>query len=91
MFKKPAALIIAASLTLVGCQQDDNQATAKIEPIRPAKLVTVLASDSLSVRRFPAIIEAANQTQISFRASGQVEALEVQAGQQVTKGQLLAK
>ena len=91
MSKLPAALLIAASLTLVGCQQDDNQVTAKIEPIRPAKIVKVVASDSLSVRRFPAIIEAANQTQISFRTSGQVEALEVQAGQQVTKGQLLAK
>ncbi len=91
MFKSLGVMVITASLTLMGCQQEDPQQIAQIASVRPAKLVEAVASNNVSQRTFPGVIEAANQTQLSFRVSGQVQGLPVRAGQRIVKGQLLAQ
>lgn len=97
MFKSPASLVLIASLSalaLTGCQDqtaESDTASQAVEVVRPAKLVAVTALNQQAIKHFPGVIEAANKTQLSFRVSGQVEQLAVQAGQQVRQGQLLAQ
>lgn len=97
MFKSPASLVLITSLSafaLTGCQDETVElatATQAAEVVRPAKLVEVTALNQQAIKHFPGVIEAANKTHLSFRVSGQIEQLAVQAGQQVKQGDLLAQ
>ncbi len=77
------------SLTLlIGC---GKQAPLIAEPeSRPAKIMTVTVGDHETSRLFPAQAEAGDKAVLAFRVPGQLNSLDVHAGQLVTKGQLLA-
>lgn len=95
MFKSPVPLVIAASLAtvfLTGCQgAEETIASVPKDVVRPAKLMEVQALNQQAIKQFPGVIEAANQTQLSFRVNGQINHLPIQAGQQVRQGDVLAR
>ena len=96
MFKTPASVVFTAALSvfaLSGCQEQSAEAasTTTADLVRPAKLVQVTPLNQQAIKHFPGVIEAANKTNLSFRVSGQIEHLAVQAGQQVQAGDLLAQ
>jgi RND family efflux transporter MFP subunit len=80
--------VLATSLLLTGCKHD-QEAVVKDTVIRPVKLTTI-GNLSVAVRHFPAEFVATEETDLTFRVSGQLESLPVVPGQQVKKGQLLA-
>ncbi|MCF6434371.1 efflux RND transporter periplasmic adaptor subunit [Pseudoalteromonas sp. MMG022] len=79
-----------ALLLLFGCQ-DHDVATDKDAPIRPVKLITVTNNTQGDVRSFPAEVVANQGSYLAFRVNGELMEFPVLAGQQVVKGQLLAK
>ncbi|RYU67593.1 efflux RND transporter periplasmic adaptor subunit [Aliivibrio finisterrensis] len=88
MFKKTMVATVLSSTLLIGC---GKQAPVIAEPeSRPAKIMTVTVGDHETSRLFPAQAEAGDKAVLAFRVPGQLNSLDVHAGQLVTKGQLLA-
>jgi RND family efflux transporter MFP subunit len=83
-------ITLAASLLLVGCSSNEDEAVVEKEIIRPVKLISIAATDAVNIRRFPAELKASEEADIAFRVGGQLMELNVVAGQRVNKGDLLA-
>lgn len=77
-------------LILAGCS-DDNEAVSVPEVVRPAKLFQVADTALVSIRNFPAEVEANGNSKLAFRVSGQISEFPVKPGNQVQKGQILAR
>lgn len=77
-------------LTLSGCgEQASTQVQAEIT--RPVKIFQVKDPAAESFRNFPAEVEANADSKLAFRVSGQIIEFPKKAGNEVTKGQLLAR
>jgi len=82
---------LATSLFLTACSSDTPEETSVEKTIiRPVKLLTIESTDAINIRRFPAELQASEETDIAFRVGGQLNTLNVVAGQKVKKGDLLA-
>ncbi|ASU22128.1 efflux RND transporter periplasmic adaptor subunit [Vibrio qinghaiensis] len=57
---------------------------------RPAKLFTVLVGNTQDERQFPATTEAGDKAVLAFRVPGQLQSIDVTAGRQVARGDVLA-
>jgi multidrug efflux system membrane fusion protein len=77
------------SLLLAGCVSKK----VEVEPpaSRPAKLYTVKHADEMPPRRYPAVVEAIDRIDLSFKVGGALIELNVKQGQEVKKGDLLAR
>lgn len=82
-----AAFLLA--LPLLGCQKAAEQAPAEV--IRPVKLHQVSDHQNQTIRQFPALVEPTENARLTFRVSGKLTELNVRPGQEVNKGQLLAR
>ena len=79
---------LLSSVLLIGC---DNKALEVAEPeSRPAKTMVVSIGSQATSRLFPAQAEAGDKAVLAFRVPGQLNTLEVNAGEMVSKGQQLA-
>ena len=79
-------MLMAFSL-LTGCNQGK---TEHKEVIRPVKLFEVKDPQQQQLRYFPGRVTAADEANISFRIPGQIDRIEVNQGDNVTEGQVLA-
>ena len=61
------------------------------ELIRPAKLLVLTNPGDKSMRTFPAEVKASSRTELAFRVAGELIELAVREGEEVEKGQLLAR
>jgi RND family efflux transporter MFP subunit len=84
-----AALL--ASLLLSACSSEEAEAEVKPDIIRPVKLFTINSQNALNIRRFPGELKASQEADLAFRVGGQLKNLNVIAGQNVKKGDLLAQ
>ena len=74
---------------LSACQKaEDVKPQTKI---RPAKLITVTSASTSRSLNFPAVIEAENSSELTFQVSGQITQLTVLEGDEVKKGQIIAR
>lgn len=78
------------SALLVGCGQQATT-TESESVIRPVKLYTVGNDEIAVMRSFPAEVVANQGSYLAFRVNGELLKFPVLAGQEVKKGQLLAK
>lgn len=83
-------LVLLAMISLTGCSQEEPK-TDKKPPIRPVKLFTVGHADEKVMRSFPAEVVAHQGSYLAFRVNGELIEFPVLAGQEVEKGELLAK
>jgi membrane fusion protein, multidrug efflux system len=60
-------------------------------PVRPVKTMLVGGPVPTNLRRYPGKVQAAERVQMSFELAGAIEELPVKSGQQVKKGEVLAK
>lgn len=82
------ALTLSVNM-LTACSEETKSVP---EPVsRPVKLLTVDVGDSQGYRTFPAQVEAGDKAVLAFRVSGVLESVDVRDGQEVKKGQRLAK
>jgi RND family efflux transporter MFP subunit len=62
-----------------------------VESVRPVKIFTVEDGGQNGTRYFPARLQAGDETQLSFKRSGQLQQLLVREGERVKKGQTIAQ
>ncbi|ARV72343.1 efflux RND transporter periplasmic adaptor subunit [Vibrio campbellii] len=85
---RKALIPIAVMTVLSGCGKE-------LPPVpepesRPAKLFTVSVGNAQFERHFPATTEAGDRAVLAFRVPGLLQSIEVNAGQMVKKGDVLA-
>lgn len=76
-------------LALQGCSQKKEE--AKDQPVRGLRAYEVSERAENRVRRFPSILQPAQVSVLSFEIAGQLKAINLQAGQKVQLGDLLAE
>ena len=85
--------IPAIALLMSGCNGDPGKSseTAKDQPLRPARMMTLETPTGLASRRFSGRVEPAETTTLSFRVPGKIETLNADVGDEVTEGEVLGK
>jgi len=83
-----AAIILASSFFISGCEEP---AQTFVASSRPVKTMVIGANQSGDSRTFPAVVDAIQKADISFRVSGKIHKMLVREGDNVKKGQLLAE
>ena len=84
--KIKTVITLLLTFLLAAC---DRTPPEVVESVRPVKIFTVEDSGQNGTRYFPARLQAGDETQLSFKRSGQLQQLLVREGEQVKKGQLL--
>ena len=84
-----AVLLIAAIVALSGCGGEEESAP-EAPVVRPVKTIT-LGGDQGTGRSFPGKVQGAQRVNLSFRVQGPLVQLPVNEGDEVKKGQLLAR
>ncbi|MFA6051726.1 MAG: efflux RND transporter periplasmic adaptor subunit [Methylobacter sp.] len=80
-------LITVLLLTLVGCSHHNQDQP----PLRPVNVVRISSQETLNDRPFSGEVRARFETTLSFRVAGKLINRSVDIGEQVHKGQLLAR
>lgn len=81
-------LLMAAAFFLSAC---DEPAQPQMAASRPVKTIIVGSTGSNDTRSFPAVVDAIQKADISFRVSGKIQKILVKEGDRVKKGQILAQ
>lgn len=84
---KNIILLLVLSV-MAGC--GNAQEVAKPEPARPVRAFTTNGATTLDSRTYPGKVKASQEASLAFRLSGEVVELEVNEGDYVRKGQLIA-
>lgn len=85
-----AIVTLALALALAGCGERADVA-AQSPMVQPVKLYTVGTADEQRLRRFPAVVEAAQVAQLAFRVGGEIIEFPVKPGTRVQPGDLIAR
>ncbi|VAW54825.1 Probable Co/Zn/Cd efflux system membrane fusion protein [hydrothermal vent metagenome] len=80
--------VLATLFFLNGCEEPPQ---AFVAPSRPVKTIVIGEASSGDSRTFPAVVDAIQKADISFRVSGKIQKVLVKEGDNVIKGQLLAE
>ncbi len=87
------ALILVFSITLIfsaSCGNDDSEQDR--EPaVRPVKLITLSGASDLQVASYPAVLDAAQLSELSFQVGGLIEDVAVVDSQAVQAGDEIAR
>ena len=81
--------LAVASMSLIGCGEQQQVEQGNV--IRPAKVAEVLPATGSNLKSFPATVEPTFDAQLAFRVNGEIAERLVVAGQQVQKGDVLAR
>lgn len=76
-------------LLLSGCGKAPAEASAE-KPPRPVKIAVVADAAAAQLREFPAVVQATEVAQLTFRVGGEIKQLPVRAGAEVKQGSLIA-
>lgn len=83
-----AAFILALSFILSACEEPPQTYVASSRPVKTIVISEDMAGDT---RTFPAVVDAIQKADISFRVDGKVQKILVKEGDEVKKGQVLAE
>ena len=82
-----ALLGVAVIGSLVGCKEPPPKVAEQVRPIRS---FTIIDAASGQTRRFAGVIEAVDSSNLSFEVPGNVRSVQVNRGDTVRRGQVLA-
>jgi len=83
--------IVTLIALLSACSEDASQQIAADSIVRPAKILTVQATQNNTMLSYPAIIDSQNLTTLAFEVGGRLSKISVVDAQHVKRGELLAK
>lgn len=86
-FLKLFFVAVLISTIIIGCGEEQTEAPPVV---RPVKTITVSGFGEGEVT-FPALVEAGEKVLMSFRVPGRIIQLPVREGQEIKKGQLIAR
>jgi RND family efflux transporter MFP subunit len=81
-------IVLAWCLVLSAC---DTAAPPQQEVVRGLKAYRISDSSVLEVRRYPSVVQPAQESKLSFEVGGALQALDLEIGQKVEQGEVLAK
>ncbi len=81
-------ILCLATLSLVACKEKEE---VKEEILRPVQYQVVATGMAEETRTFSGLAKSSDEIVLSFRSSGIIEQVNVTRGQQVKKGELIAK
>lgn len=81
-------LLLASSFILSACDEPPQTFVASS---RPVKTIVVGGNAGSDARAFPAVVDAIQKADISFRVSGKIHKILIKEGDGVKKGQILAE
>ncbi len=87
--KYSLTLLILGLSFISACQQAEPPAAEPV--VQPVKVIEISAGDGAVKRDLPATVRASQRANLSFQVPGKLVELPVKDGQEVTKGQLLAR
>ena len=87
--KRMPGLLVAfvMTATLLACSEE---APPPVDTVRAIRAIEVGDSEAGKMRRFSGVVEAVDSSSMSFEVPGNVQAVNVDVGEQVTTGQVLA-
>ncbi|MEA3548909.1 MAG: efflux RND transporter periplasmic adaptor subunit [Thermodesulfobacteriota bacterium] len=74
---------------MTGCSKEEE--VVKEEVIRPAKMMTIEQSEASKTLKYPGNVRALDRVEISFEVSGKLVELAINEGQEINKGDLIAR
>lgn len=84
--------IAFGTLSLLLLNACDNQQEIVTEtPLRPVRTITVSSPDLNRIHEFTAVVDASRKADLSFKVSGELVEFNVNQGENVTEGQVIAK
>ena len=84
-------VIISAFFMTIWTACGENEEPPPKEVVRPVKMMTVTSSSEAFNRQLPGTVRAAQRVDLAFQVGGPLIKLPVEEGQNVKKGQLLAR
>ena len=87
---KKLYLLAFLGLLLSACGQGDSASENDQEPVRGLKTVEVTSQEQSTVRRYPSVLQPTSISTLSFEIAGKLEAVELNVGQQVKRGEVVA-
>ncbi len=82
-------LLVTISLLLL-CASCGEEPMETIKKIRPIKYATIQSSTGMESHTFSGVAKAQNETNLSFKVAGTLSSINVELGDRVSKGQLIA-
>jgi RND family efflux transporter MFP subunit len=84
--------LLTCLILVFGLQNcSEKKEEAKEQPVRGLRAYQVSAKAESRIRRFPSVLQPADISGLSFEIAGQLKAINLQAGQKVQLGDLLAE
>ncbi|XPV74725.1 MAG: efflux RND transporter periplasmic adaptor subunit [Desulfovibrio sp.] len=80
---------ICLAMFTAGCGNSVEADTAPV--IKPVRAITISDTTTSSQRTFPGKVKASQQVALAFRVAGQINELNINEGDEVTKGQILCR
>lgn len=87
-FHQNLLLILLTVFTFNSCKEEEKK---KEEALRPVSFQVVGTSDAQKIRSFSGSAKAGDEIELSFRSNGIMTTFNAKVGQQVKKGDLIAK
>jgi RND family efflux transporter MFP subunit len=85
-----AAFAVLLVLLVTSCGKKEEQKVVR-EVVRPVKIMTIMSSGEAFKRKYPGRVRAAKRVDLAFQVGGPLIKLPVDEGQNVKKGQLVAR
>lgn len=89
MLLRTLATSIFSSVLLAGCT--DYDVGDDTEVVRGLKAFRVTETASSELRRYPSVVKPANESKLSFEVAGKLKNINLEVGQRVTAGDVLAE
>lgn len=83
--------MLSAALVVITSCDGDNTGQTREPAIRPVKMIALAAASNQETSRYPAVVSAAQFSELSFQVGGLIEEVAVSDAQQVNKGDLIAR
>ncbi len=83
-----SALLIIPLLSLTACDEEEKQAEPQIKAV---KTMVVGGVNGVNMRTLSGVVQTADESDLSFRVSGRVTKVNVERGDSVKQGDVLAK
>jgi len=90
VLRLPVALtVLIAVLVLTGC--GGEAPTEEAAEVRPVKTILIESTGMESIREFPAVVQATQKADLSFRVSGKLKEFPAKEGDEVQQGDVIAQ
>ncbi|MEM8814403.1 MAG: efflux RND transporter periplasmic adaptor subunit [Pseudomonadota bacterium] len=77
-------------MTIASCGGGETE-TEREPAVRPVKLITLTSASAVETGRYPAVVDAAQRSELSFQIGGLIEELAVTESEDVERGAVIAR